>query len=613
MQSKPSSFSRSALFTMGIFGLLVVSFAVYAWAEHKVVDAIEQRHQSFLLADELRQTSDDLTKMVRIYVETGDVRYKNYYQLILDIRDGKRPRPLGYQKIYWDFVLAHEHVPEPGTGQSIALLDLMRQSDFTEEEFRKLEVAKTSSDALSKLERQAMQLLDDPGAELAVRQARASLLVTGPQYHAAKAGIMRPIGEFYALMEKRTTDSIRSAERDALVLRVVFILFGLSLMFMLYRTNNFLRATLGGSITQVFALITRIGRGNFTPAAALPQADENSVMGWLVNTQVRLNKVEHARQAAEEALRENEARYRALVEGSTDPILAHRDGVLVYLNPASVKALGASNASELLGLPWKKIVHSDFHQMSQERIGHTLQTGVPTAVVELKFVKLDGEVIDVESQSAAVMLDGLMSVQVSWRDITERKRLEDRVRQLAFYDALTNLPNRRLLDDRLHQSIVSSRRSGCFGALMFLDLDNFKPLNDTHGHVVGDLLLIDAAHRLKTCVREIDTVARFGGDEFVVMLNELSADQGQATAQAAAVAEKIRGVLSETYRLNVAQDEGEPTVVEHHCTVSVGVTVFTHDAASADEVLTQADTAMYQAKEEGRNTVRFFNSRPLAA
>ena len=104
MQSKPSSFSPSALLTLGIFAALVVSFAVYAWAEHKVVDAIEQRHQSFLLADELRQTSDDLTKMVRIYVETGDVRYKNYYQLILDIRDGKRPRPLGYQKIYWDFV-----------------------------------------------------------------------------------------------------------------------------------------------------------------------------------------------------------------------------------------------------------------------------------------------------------------------------------------------------------------------------------------------------------------------------------------------------------------------------------------------------------------------------
>jgi diguanylate cyclase (GGDEF)-like protein len=206
-----------------------------------------------------------------------------------------------------------------------------------------------------------------------------------------------------------------------------------------------------------------------------------------------------------------------------------------------------------------------------------------------------------------------MSVQVSWRDITERKRLEDQVRQLAFYDALTNLPNRRLLNDRLQQSIASSKRSGCYGALMFLDLDNFKPLNDTHGHVVGDLLLIEVAHRLKTCVREIDTVARFGGDEFVVMLSELSVDPARATAHASAVAQKIRAVLSENYQLSVTRDQASSTVVAHHCTVSVGVTVFTHHDGRADDFLTQADTAMYQAKEAGRNTVRFFDPEQSAS
>lgn len=607
MQSKPFTFSRSAFLTIGIFAVLVVSFAVYAWAEKKVVSAIEQRHQSFLLADELRQTSDDLTKMVRLYVATGDVTYKRYYQVILDIRDGKRPRPQGYQTIYWDFVLAHERAPEPGTGPSVALLELMRRSNFAALELRKLETAKANSDALSTLEWQAMQLLEGPVQGLKERQAQANVWVTGPQYHAAKAAIMRPIGEFYMLMEKRTTDSIRAAERDALILRVVFILFGVSLMLMLYRTSNFLRATLGGSIAQVFALITRIGRGNFTPAAPLPQEDENSVMGWLSKTQVRLNKVEHARQAAEEALRDNEARYRALVEGSTDPILAHRNGVFVYLNPASVKALGATSASVLMDKPLADIVHPDCCALSQELIERTVQTGLPTGAVEMKFVKVDGLVINVEAQSGAVMLDGVMSVQMSWRDITERKQLEDRVRQLAFYDALTKLPNRRLLNDRLHQSIASSRRSGCYGALMFLDLDNFKPLNDTHGHAVGDLLLVEVAHRLTTCVREIDTVARFGGDEFVVMLSELSVDTAIATADASAVAQKIRAVLSESYQLSITRDELAPMVVQHHCTVSVGVTVFTHNECSADGFLTQADTAMYQAKDAGRNTVRFFD------
>lgn len=607
MQSKPSSFTLSALLTIGIFAVLVVSFAVYAWAEKQVVDAIEQRHQSFLLADELRQTSDDLTKMVRLYVATGDARYKDYFQNILDIRDGKQPRPVGYQKIYWDFVLANERVPQVGVGPAVPLLELMREAHFTQQEFHKLETAKANSDALVQLEFQAMQLVDRRGPDLPARRAQASALVSGAPYHAAKVSIMRPIEEFYALMEKRSSDSLRQAQQQALFFRLVFIMFGVSLMFMLYRTNNFLRSTLGGSIAQVFSLITRIGHGNFAITSHLPQQDENSVMGWLAKTQARLNKVEQARQVAEEALRDNEALYRALVEGSTDPILVHHGGVLVYLNPASVKALGASSASALLGTLMQNIVHPDFHQMSQERIRNTLESGIPGVKTEMKFVKVDGQAIDVEAQSAAIMLDGVMSVQVSWRDITERKQLEDQVRQLAFYDALTNLPNRRLLDDRLQQALTSSKRSGSYGALMFLDLDNFKPLNDTYGHVVGDLLLIEAAQRLKTCVRAIDTVARFGGDEFVVMLSELSVDKVQATAQAEAVAQKIRAVLSETYRLTVRHEDAGPTMVEHHCTVSVGVALFTHDAGSADDFLTQADDAMYQAKDAGRNTVRFFD------
>lgn len=607
MQAKPSSFSRSAFVTMGIFVALVVSFAVYAWAENQVVRASEQRHSTFMLADELRQSSDDLTKMVRMYVATGDVSYKNYYQLILDIRDGKRARPQGYQKIYWDFVVANQPAPMTGSGERIALLELMHRANFPEQEFAKLALAKANSDALTVMERQAMALVEGPGANSLAQRARASAMVNGAQYLAAKAAIMQPIGEFYELMEHRTTQAVRVAEHDALVFRVVFILFGVSLVVMLYRTNNFLRATLGGSIVQVYALITRIGRGNFAPIAPLTTDDENSVMGWLAKTQLRLNKVEQARQAAEEALRDNEARYRALVEGSTDPILVHRDGVFVYLNPASVRVLGAKSDKEMIGKPVTDLVHPDFQEMSQARLRRAVETGIPTEAAEMKFVKVDGTAIDVESQSAAVMLDGMMSIQVSWRDITERKQLEDRVRQLAFYDVLTQLPNRRLLDDRLQQSIAASKRSACYGALMFLDLDNFKPLNDTHGHATGDLLLIEVAARLKSCVRAIDTVARFGGDEFVVMLGELDADKAQACERASAVAEKIRTALAQPYRLTVTHhDQAAPTVVEHHCTVSIGVALFIHDEGSADDIMKWADTAMYQAKEGGRNVVRFY-------
>lgn len=184
------------------------------------------------------------------------------------------------------------------------------------------------------------------------------------------------------------------------------------------------------------------------------------------------------------------------------------------------------------------------------------------------------------------------------RDVSARKKIEDDVRQLAFYDALTALPNRRLLDDRLSQCIAVSKRSHIFSALMFLDLDNFKPINDQYGHNAGDLLLLEVANRLKNCVREMDTVARFGGDEFVVMLRDLSADRQTSSAQAAIVAEKILKVLSLPYLIRI---DASNLTVEHQCTVSIGFVVFNGAEGDQDIILKLADTAMYQAKLSGGN------------
>lgn len=187
-------------------------------------------------------------------------------------------------------------------------------------------------------------------------------------------------------------------------------------------------------------------------------------------------------------------------------------------------------------------------------------------------------------------------ILLAMEDITERKQMEAQVRELAFYDALTKLPNRRLLNDRLSQAMSASQRSGRYCALLFLDLDNFKPLNDTHGHVVGDLLLIEVANRLKNCVREIDTVARFGGDEFVVILNDLDMNKAESASQAEIVAEKIRTSLSAPYSLAIKQEGKAETTIEHHCTASVGMALFINHEESQDDILKLADTAMYQAK-----------------
>ena len=198
-------------------------------------------------------------------------------------------------------------------------------------------------------------------------------------------------------------------------------------------------------------------------------------------------------------------------------------------------------------------------------------------------------------------------------DIVQRKQMEEQVRELAFYDVLTHLPNRRLLNDRLSQTLLASKRSAFYGALMFMDLDNFKALNDKHGHSAGDLLLVEVASRLKSCVREIDTVARFGGDEFVVLLDELALGQEESKAQAGVIAEKIRLALAEPYTLAVVREGADAVTLVHRCTASVGVTLFIHSEASQDDILMRADTAMYQAKEQGRNRVRFYATKAEAS
>ena len=188
-------------------------------------------------------------------------------------------------------------------------------------------------------------------------------------------------------------------------------------------------------------------------------------------------------------------------------------------------------------------------------------------------------------------------------DITARKLAEAEISHLAFYDSLTQLPNRRLLLDRLGQGLASSARSGHHGALLYIDLDNFKTLNDTLGHDMGDLLLQQVAQRLASCVREGDTVARLGGDEFVVMLEGLSENPEEAANQTEAAGEKILACLVQPYLLDS---------IENRSTPSIGVTLFSSHQNSIEELLKQADLAMYQSKAAGRNTLRFFDPQMQA-
>jgi len=201
--------------------------------------------------------------------------------------------------------------------------------------------------------------------------------------------------------------------------------------------------------------------------------------------------------------------------------------------------------------------------------------------------------------TAVVGKDGeITNYIIAFFDITERKQAEEKIHTLAFYDPLCLLPNRRLLFDRLHQAVTASARNKTCAGLLFIDLDNFKILNDTRGHDVGDLLLIEVGQRLRTCIRESDTLARLGGDEFVVLLEDLSKDRKQAGVQAREVAEKVLKSISQPCMLKD---------IENYSTASIGISLFAHSGQNLDDLLKQADTAMYAAKKSGRNTLRFFD------
>ena len=300
-------------------------------------------------------------------------------------------------------------------------------------------------------------------------------------------------------------------------------------------------------------------------------------------------------------LRWRTAFFEALVSTSAD-------GILV-VDAEGKRILQNQRTNELLKIPKKILENPDDSQQVQFVMN---QTADPEKFIDkVRYLYAHSEA---SSQDEVVLKDGTVldrySAPVidssghfygriwSFRDITQHKQDEVDIYNLAFYDPLTQLPNRRLLLDRLNQALATSQRNGKQGALLFLDLDHFKILNDTLGHDMGDMLLQQVAARLTASIRQGDTVARLGGDEFVVLLDDLSEQSLEAAAQTQGVAEKILFTLNQPYQFETHT---------HHSTSSIGATLFRGHEQLAEELLKQADIAMYQSKAEGRNTLRFFN------
>lgn len=313
----------------------------------------------------------------------------------------------------------------------------------------------------------------------------------------------------------------------------------------------------------------------------------------------------------ENALSESEFRWKFATEGSGDG--------LWDWDITNNKVLFSSNWKKMLGYSdheisnsldeWKRLVHPDDWQDTMTKVQQHLEGKIPTYVSEHHLLCKDGSYKWILDRGVVVSRDekgNPLRAIGTHTDITERKHMEELIRQQALYDTLTKLPNRRLLVDRLTLAMSVSKRTDYHGAVLFLDLDNFKPLNDTHGHEAGDLLLIEVANRLKHCVRETDTVARMGGDEFVVVLAQLDKDINKSKQQAAKLAEKIRTALAKPYLIQI-DENGKNITVEHHCTASIGFVLFLDEQSNINDILRNADDAMYQAKNAGRDLVRFYN------
>jgi diguanylate cyclase (GGDEF)-like protein len=436
---------------LGLLGLFTVAFFGYVRAERAIDRSYEARLDSFTLASELRQSSDDLTRMARTYVGTGDPLFKQHYQEVLGIREGQRPRPLDAHNVYWDLVGADDRRPRP-FGPAEALVERMRRVGVTPAELARLHEAKAASDALTRLEYQAMDLMDRNVPTAPGDRAKALALLYGPDYRAGKAAVMRPIGEFLDQVNTRTLAAVRTAGQRALAMRVGLMAVGLALLVMLWRLLD---------------LIQREAR--------------------------------------------ELARYRDHLE----QLVAQRTEQLEQRN----------------------------RQLNHE--------------------------------------------------MAAREEAEESIRKLAFNDLLTQLPNRRLLQDRLQEALGRARRNNGRIALLFIDLDRFKPVNDELGHETGDWLLQMVAQRMLECLREYDTAARFGGDEFVIMLPDLA-----TSGDALGVAERIRVSLEQPF---VTEDG-----VELHISSSIGVAFFPDHADNGRDLLHAGDDAMYLAKRGGRNRIVVF-------
>jgi len=390
--------------------VLYGAFGIYVYGEKQIDRANNQRHMSLLLAQQLRQSSDDLTLMARSYVATANPIYKKYFREIQDIRDGRMPRPDDYFFPYWDLVIGGIKPPPPESGQGMPLLELMRQTGLTEEEFAKLAEAKSKSDDLSKLESAAMQMVASAGSGAENIRARARMMLYDENYLRGKAAIMNPIKDFSSLIDKRTSEAVKRTEHIATVLRVLFIAITLTATYLLWRAYVSLNTTLGGSATDVHTHLHRIGHGDFNTTIAVPRGMENSVMAGLSEMQSKLQSNENERKLAEEELQQYRQHLEQLVKTRTSELSVALDAAKAA---SRAKSEFLASMSHELRTPLNAVLgYAQLLRMSPDLPGNAKNNAHEIEIAGQHLLALINDMIDLARIEAGKMELSLEPVSV---------------------------------------------------------------------------------------------------------------------------------------------------------------------------------------------------------